>query len=630
MISSPRFSYSGHHLDPGFALPTHQDDRSANFVSGKLTLVSTDNKGLDVIANQSVRTGETLVIYGGGFVDRDHLDLIPTAMRPFFFQVADGIWFGHGFDEQGIGIAERINHSCNPSAGFHGIAEVVSLRDIRQGESITIDYSSIQSEDLEGSSFQCACGSGNCRRLVSVDDWRKVAASSPLLRHMQPFLQSHITPKASSEATSFSELKFPSKWQSPHVDGMLQSTLISGSIELAHDGTAWATTGIPKGEVVFIASGKVLHKSIEILPDESVRPHLRPLNRDLYLGPRHSSDVAPTQVAQVHDSRSNVELRLEHMFVATRDIKAGEEIILHSGRSHLIPLHGAYNSDIIPPALDSRPHLPSAYPFLPIAPNTDTKRLSEERPHPSLNVGRLSHSGAPSDSTPYSINRVHEGNSPPETQVSRGHAVARMAQRAMRSLSSFIKGAVLEDWMAAPIAFVGSMTATFATALCVAGIAPALERLFGSTYSPAYIAATSATAVVLGYASYCLFYWGGMLIKERGDLLDESGKFSKDLLKKKWEIFKWDFLLHLPSDAYWAVGMFGVQSGLYATGATDLFWSIIAAQGLSDVYYSLREPFYWRAAKKSAEWRMRRAQTAHEAANRDNLEPTVEKKVGNA
>jgi hypothetical protein len=571
MVLKKAWSRDKHSRPSGSSERHHQQDGSSNFVSDKLSLASTPNRGLDVVANQKIKKGESLVVYGGGFVDREHLHLIPKRMRPFFFQIADGIWSGHGFDERGLGIAERINHSCEPSAGFAGIAHVVALRDIQSGESVTLDYSSMQSEDLEGSSFICACGSRNCRQEVSFRDWGHIAATSPLLRFMQPFIQSRIAPNVSKEASSFLEMRFPTNWHSPNVNGTLQSTLISQSIELLPDGTARASVVIPKGEVVFVAGGKVLHKSELSMTEDSVRPHLRPLTRDLYAVPRSSSDITPSRVARVDDSCSNVEVRLGHIFVATQDIKMGEEIVLHSGRFPMLRIFKAENSDTI---------------------------SASQSPSLALTAG----------------NRF----------------IRQIFNRTISSLSSFIKGAVLEDWMAAPIAFVGSMTATFATALCVAGIAPAFERLFGSTYSPAYIASTSTTAIVLGYASYCLFYWGGMLIKERSDLFDESGKFSKALLQKKWEVLKWDFLWHLPSDGYWVLGMFGVQGSLYATGATDLFWSIIAAQGLSDVYYSLREPFYWRAAKKSAEWRMRRAQTAHEAANRDILEPTVEEKVGNA
>ena len=43
--------------------------------------------------------------------------------------------------------------------------------------------------------------------------------------------------------------------------------------------------------------------------------------------------------------------------------------------------------------------------------------------------------------------------------------------------------------------------------------------------------------------------------------------------------------------------MFASQDALYASGTTDLFWSVILSQAISDIYYSLREPFYWQASK---------------------------------
>jgi hypothetical protein len=105
---------------------------------------------------------------------------------------------------------------------------------------------------------------------------------------------------------------------------------------------------------------------------------------------------------------------------------------------------------------------------------------------------------------------------------------------------------------------------------------------------------------------------------------------SKERVEEKLKVFMWDFLLHLPSDGYWAVAMFGVQGGLYASGSTDLFWSIMASQGLSDIYYSLREPFYWRAAKNTAaKLAERRSSMAKDVANSDIAPPPVTGEVGN-
>ena len=176
-------------------------------------------------------------------------------------------------------------------------------------------------------------------------------------------------------------------------------------------------------------------------------------------------------------------------------------------------------------------------------------------------------------------------------------AVFDTARRVFNFIKRFITRAVAEDWVAAPIAFAGSMLGTYLTAVGVVSTAPAFERHYGSPDSAGYVFATSSLAVFLGYATYILFYGAGMLWKERSSLLDDEGKLSREKIGRTWQIFKIDFFMHLPSDAWWVVGMFGAQGGLYATGTSDLFWSIIVTQGLSDLYYSAREPFYWQASK---------------------------------
>lgn len=170
-------------------------------------------------------------------------------------------------------------------------------------------------------------------------------------------------------------------------------------------------------------------------------------------------------------------------------------------------------------------------------------------------------------------------------------------KRVANFIHRFITRAVAEDWIAAPIAFAGSMLGTYLTAVGVVSAAPFLERHYGSPDSAGYVFATSSLAVVLGYATYILFYGAGMLWKERSSLFDEEGKLSQEKIGRTWQVFKIDFLMHLPSDAWWVVGMFGAQGGLYATGTSDLFWSILLTQGVSDLYYSAREPFYWQASK---------------------------------
>jgi SET domain-containing protein len=57
-----------------------------------------------------------------------------------------------------------LNHSCNPSAGIKGSLSLVALRDMKEGEEITIDYSTIEGDPRW--EMNCACGEENCRQVI--------------------------------------------------------------------------------------------------------------------------------------------------------------------------------------------------------------------------------------------------------------------------------------------------------------------------------------------------------------------------------------------------------------------------------------------------------------------------------
>ena len=51
------------------------------------------------------------------------------------------------------------NHSCNPNTAYDGL-NVVALRNIPQGEELTLNYASFLDENMEP--FNCRCGAANC------------------------------------------------------------------------------------------------------------------------------------------------------------------------------------------------------------------------------------------------------------------------------------------------------------------------------------------------------------------------------------------------------------------------------------------------------------------------------------
>ena len=56
------------------------------------------------------------------------------------------------------------NHSCSPNTVYDGL-NVIATRNILKGEELTLDYASFLDENME--SFNCQCGSPNCRGLIT-------------------------------------------------------------------------------------------------------------------------------------------------------------------------------------------------------------------------------------------------------------------------------------------------------------------------------------------------------------------------------------------------------------------------------------------------------------------------------
>ncbi|CAB4129941.1 SET domain containing protein [uncultured Caudovirales phage] len=63
-----------------------------------------------------------------------------------------------------------VNHCCSPNLGFDSNGNVVAIKDIIQGEELTMDYGTfVVNFDQD---FICDCGADNCRGPILKDDWR--------------------------------------------------------------------------------------------------------------------------------------------------------------------------------------------------------------------------------------------------------------------------------------------------------------------------------------------------------------------------------------------------------------------------------------------------------------------------
>jgi hypothetical protein len=99
-------------------------------------------------------------------------------------------------------IAHFANHSCDPNAWHVGPYEIAARADLAAGSEVTIDYAT--HSGAAGFRMDCNCGSPNCRRQVSSDDWRRPDLRVRYAGHWTPALQARIDATASPPTGSWS------------------------------------------------------------------------------------------------------------------------------------------------------------------------------------------------------------------------------------------------------------------------------------------------------------------------------------------------------------------------------------------------------------------------------------------
>lgn len=62
------------------------------------------------------------------------------------------------------------NHSCDPNMGFNNKGDMVLIKNVKAGEELTQDYGfSVTDPKCK---MRCRCGSKNCRKIITGNDWK--------------------------------------------------------------------------------------------------------------------------------------------------------------------------------------------------------------------------------------------------------------------------------------------------------------------------------------------------------------------------------------------------------------------------------------------------------------------------
>jgi hypothetical protein len=184
--------------------------------------------------------------------------------------------------------------------------------------------------------------------------------------------------------------------------------------------------------------------------------------------------------------------------------------------------------------------------------------------------------------------------SPPSkaTRV-RPHRSWRRGAFAMLAIPRFALRAFAEQWHAAPVAMIASVLSTGCAAACASASSHYLTEVLGG---PLGIAINSMASVGVAYTGYLAIYYIGMFHVERRSARRRA-LHDEPVWALQWRRTAWtDYLLHLPSDLSLLAGIATAQGALVGAGVTDPFWAAVCSNLATDVYTTLREPLYWRAA----------------------------------
>ena len=115
-------------------------------------------EGRGVAAGEDIKKGEVIQHIKGVAKFLDIKTKEDSLSNPNWIGVGKNKWIDPNYPNQ------FLNHSCNPNSGIKGSVTMVALKDIKEGDEITIDYAIIEGDDMW--EMKCSCGEKNCRKIV--------------------------------------------------------------------------------------------------------------------------------------------------------------------------------------------------------------------------------------------------------------------------------------------------------------------------------------------------------------------------------------------------------------------------------------------------------------------------------
>ena len=164
-----------------------------SYISPKAKVAPSPIHGRGLFAAEPITRGEVVCVKGGHVFDRRRLEELTPRLGPAEIQIGEDLFIGPVDDAEREGSMIFSNHSCEPNVAVRGEITFVALRDIAAGEELTHDWATTDDDTYE---MECRCGSENCRRRITGQDWRR----PELQRKYRGYISWYLVEKIEREA----------------------------------------------------------------------------------------------------------------------------------------------------------------------------------------------------------------------------------------------------------------------------------------------------------------------------------------------------------------------------------------------------------------------------------------------
>src|SRR5882724_7529958 len=165
-----------------------------SWVSPKLISGKSSIHGDGVFAKEKIIQGEKLMEFGGDLISKAQASSGNYRRRSVWIVSPEHYLALPNTDTQ-ESLDEHLNHSCDASAWLSDEVTLIGKRDIEAGEEITLDQGTWNFEDsaYTDNKESCSCGSENCRKILTENDWKILSVQEKYKGHFHPMVQELIS-----------------------------------------------------------------------------------------------------------------------------------------------------------------------------------------------------------------------------------------------------------------------------------------------------------------------------------------------------------------------------------------------------------------------------------------------------